>query len=527
MNNKMDMDKNRVRFIIPFAFLKSKKTDFLAICKSISEISESWADRLWLEYCIGSKECDLYDAIQKSMQFTSAGNQGIGQCYKINPNCKQKHFPKLKAMMKDGSYVELSFEDMGLHIFQAGIGFFWFELMINTHDFEVLLTINNALKEMAYSNPDIKFLTTYYVNENLSIHYEAIRQEIPQKDEEQQYIKIEGKNGGYINRQMLSEEWNKKTDTSFYISENEVWCKYRKEEEFNMAMFVLDHLTPFEDMKYFASRSKTLNDKTICIPDKAILFSVVIENSIEGKELLPNLYWLAKGYVDSYFVPDNFINHASSAVFEPFQDSIWYASMEGCAQIIYKSQNNNRSTFFETTYQKRLEDYFYIYILVLHQYYGLLKLDEDITSLPNSMKGYNKLRARKQLYGYKQDLNFFLMNSVFLKVSHITNHNLYFEYLKHSYNLEQMMSLIMEKVTLMNDMVEHWQQKQKNKKLLGLTITGGIFILIQTFNNILGIYDYFGLSAWISKGVYSIITMLSSILLGFILWMFVKDWRID
>jgi hypothetical protein len=346
---------------------------------------------------------------------------------------------------------------------------------------------------------------------------------IPDPEVASSYIKIGGK-GGYIKKELLPAELQGESTLSVYQREDKIWVKYKKEEEFSFSSFIMEHLAPFDIDNFFASREKTLGGKKVRIPDKALLYSFVIQKDAEGKDMLPFLYWLGKGYTDSYLLPDSYFESPELVTLEPFQNSIWHACMEGCAQMICCRDGEKRAAFFETTYIKRLETYFYIYILVLHQYYGLLKLDEGISKLPNDISGYNQKGARKQLKEYRQKLNFFLMNSVFLRVSHVTHHNMYYDYLRQAYGLEQLTSLMLEKVTLMNDMVEQWHQKQKNKNVLGFTITGGIFAFIQTFNNILGIYDYFAINRWISRGSYSLLSLLVSVLAGFIIWLIIKDW---
>lgn len=516
------IDQNIIRYIIPFSFQIDKKTSFRSIHHKIKEVPGNSKEPLWVEYCINNQECDLYETTQKSMQCSIYENQGIGQYYRINPACRQKHLSNLKVVKQDGLSVNISFGDLGLHIFRAGVGFFWYELKVDTSNMKDLLLINNYLKEIAHSNSRIRVFASEDINKKLSTTQLTIVDKPPAGEDSDSYIKITGKNTGYIKRSVIEAEIENNKEAILYFHDSDLWCKYTEESAFDFSLFIQEHLSPINHIKYFAGKERTRDEHISNIPDKAILFSVVIGDSTEKSDTLHDLYWLGKGYIDSYFVPDNFVEDYRSATFEPFQDVIWYASLEGCAQIINKSDNRERNIFFTTTYIKRLENYFYVYILMLHQYYGLLKFDDNISMLPNDILGYNNSKHRRKLYSCKQELSFFMMNSVFLRVSHITHQNLFFDYLKKSYEIENITELMMSKVNLMNDLVEQWQEKQKGSNLLVFSIIGGIFVLIQTYNNILGIYDCYGLEKWIGIGLYSAVTLGISVLLGLLIWILIK-----
>ena len=86
---------------------------------------------------------------------------------------------------------------------------------------------------------------------------------------------------------------------------------------------------------------------------------------------------------------------------------------------------------------------------------------------------------------------------------------------------------MIDKISLVNDIVERWRQRQRDKRVLSLSITGGVFVTIQTLNNIIGIYDYFSFDKYIKRGTFSLITLMGSILLGIIIWICIKDSQVD
>jgi uncharacterized membrane protein len=71
-------------------------------------------------------------------------------------------------------------------------------------------------------------------------------------------------------------------------------------------------------------------------------------------------------------------------------------------------------------------------------------------------------------------------------------------------------------------MVEQWQEKLKARNILAFSIIGGIFVVIQTLNNVFGMYDYLTLAKCVPKELYTSITMTASVLLGLIIWLCVK-----
>lgn len=524
--------KSLVRFIVPFSMDMGKAEAFASICKRIEDVHVNETQTLWASYNISDSECDLYDTVQRSMNDIEDSNREIGRAYRIHPNCKQKLLPKLQFNLRDSKVaadkaIDIAINNMGLYVFHTGIGFIWYELKTATSSMNELLQVNNKLKELAYKGQKDQLIQITANNEDSGYTMADVIDGIPENEAEADYIKIPGKSPKYLHKGKLPADILQHESLTLYQRQDAIWYKYEERVEFSFYTFIQEYLSILPIDTYFATRIKEVDGKKTAIPDKALLYSVALLEESKGEEVLPYLYWLGKGYVDSYLFPDKYFNEPEDYTFAPFENSRWYANMEGCAQVITKTGKERTDSFFDTIYWSRIESYFLIYIIVLHQYYCLLRLDYGISQLPNDIKGYDDGAARRKLNAYREKLNFFFMNSVFLKVSHLSHHNEYFDYLKQVFGLENITSTMLEKITIMDDMVERWRENKKGKNILAFTIIGSIFAFIQTLNNALGIYDFISVEQWVSREEFGLYSILASVLVGIVIWIvarkFLKD----
>ncbi len=117
-----------------------------------------------------------------------------------------------------------------------------------------------------------------------------------------------------------------------------------------------NYLSGMEVESYFANR---VQDEKIC-PDRAIPFSWVYEIlETDNVDVLDKAFHLGRAYKSSY---DMSTRIKEEDFYMPFDDSIWYSSLEGCAN--YTSPNTEKS-FYTGGYATRLNTYFYLYVLCL------------------------------------------------------------------------------------------------------------------------------------------------------------------
>jgi hypothetical protein len=147
-----------------------------------------------------------------------------------------------------------------------------------------------------------------------------------------------------------------------------------------------------------------------------------------------------------------------------------------------------------------------------------LEIDNDISYLPNSIEGYNKAEYRAKLASYKERTNFFLMKTILIQVSHITHQNEYYAYLKRVHDITYSMEEILKEITMMNQLIDDWLSKRKENRFSILSIIGSIFAFIQTFNNILGVYEYLPLGRIFSLYEFTGLSLLVSIFIGVLVW---------
>lgn len=520
----IQVSKNFSRFIVPFSYTVNEKEYYEKLLQMTTETN----DTLWVPNDFSKSECDLYDFVKPPLE--SNLNKAICHSYVVNSNYK-KALPRIMVRFGKGkSYphdMEVKVTNVGLYLFEGGIGFLWYQIGSETNTDLELIGLNNAIKEFSHHGSSVscyrlckKHLSTGIFAQDC--HSAASDIPLP---EDAISLGSKKKVNTYFVRSQLPKEWDHQQEYNYYYSNDEIWAHYIQEEEFHFVDWIMEFLEVLNVDDFFASREQTVESQKRKIPDKAVLFNcVLIQNEQEPeeekrKELLKHLFYLAKGYTTRYLVPDYYVQEEKDYYFIPFQNITWYASEEGCAQLVNVDKNGANKTFFENTYWSRQEIYFYIYILVLQQYYSLLKMNCKLSKLPKTLEGFRKKEARRLLTECREEINFLFTNTVYLKISHISHQNMLYSYLEERYGLNEMTDKLKEKITGLNSMVDAWYEDSKRKQMQTISIVGSIFVFIQTLSNILAIYDYLPWNAGISIWIFAALTLGVVVLISiFIAW---------
>lgn len=498
MKETFKLSKNVTKYVIPFAL---ENGDVKLSCESISGVQRG-REPLWKKVDFTKTECDLYDAMQAII---AAGNEtAIGHAYEINSNLKKRELPEITGKKKDsGDTFALKIKNCGFYFFEGGIGFFWYEVIADgVQESDEFLKINNAVKELSYLNNNFEFMITK--EENYST-------DIAENNFDEKTYRAE----------YLSEA--EKQNAKIYVRDGIVWVKYRVQKEFTFKEWIQGYLEPLCIKTYFSSRIWQDKEKqmAVTIPDKALVFSsVLVKEKEDIKDKMPIyslVYHLGRGYTAAYKMPEYYKEEYNSRFLCPFENSVWYSSHEGCAHVIDVREGSDNEPFFTENYWERLHTYFFVYIMVLQQHYSLLDMNQKLAELPKHVEEYSRAAARKQLKEYKEEMAFFFMNYAHLKVSHITQQNMFYEYLKNIYGIDEMTAVLREKVELINDMADNWQQKSRSRLTKFLSIVGSVFVFIQTLNNILGMYELLPVKGYFSLGGFAVATLIASVIAGLII----------
>lgn len=258
---------------------------------------------------------------------------------------------------------------------------------------------------------------------------------------------------------------------------------------------------------YFANR---FHEQEIR-PDRAIVFSWVYEISEEkGSEDLDKAFHLGRAYKSSYDMSSRI---SESDFYIPFEDSVWYACLEGCANCTFP---NREKIFYNKNYQGRLNTYFYLYILCLGQYYSLLGLAQEVSLLPADESKYSLKDDRLEVLLDK--IHVFILKNNYTQVGHLTQHNEFYEYVQKRLGINRMQQELEVKLQTLYEMVERKKSIRQAKNYKVITIIGGIFVVLQAFINVAAMYGSAISKDW-GYFVFGTVGCIALAILGVILWL--------
>lgn len=362
---------NTLRYIVAFSY-DSDSLSFEDICSDI-EKDDTWVSSdLWFK----GIEQDLYNYILD--QFTprdDRSNIGTAWLYKDVPSLPALSY-RISMRGRADKVFNISFSDMGLFLFRSKVGLLWYE--IDAPDFDdvsELIWFQNAFKELN-------------LNRNLK---------------------------------------------KFFMRDQDGALT-----AFHMGSFLDDILRRLPcEISYFAQRRSVIdhndaNGNKLPVPDKAVLFTYVSTPSKAGDvedhdaDLISWAYCLTGGHNPRHMIPEDI----EKDYYHPFRNVYWNVTNEGCACCAKYTARNNK--FFSDQFATRFRhDYFYIYIILLHQSYSLLNYSTWIErELPADTLDYISYADsnRKKIELFLLSMNTFLSKNIYASVSHIQHHNDFYAY---------------------------------------------------------------------------------------------------
>ena len=267
--------------------------------------------------------------------------------------------------------------------------------------------------------------------------------------------------------------------------QNEFYIKKDKEtyESFDLNNYILSFLEDIPVKSYFIDRFRKIDGDTKLLPDKYLIFSWFLCDDIdEHKDSQRFISLFSKGYSYKYHMNE------SMETYQPFENFTWVASREGCGGITVQKYNNPENTsFFENNFKTRLEVYFNLYILVLHQYYSNLLFIEELSELPKEVNKCNiyKLREMEERFSVLQ------IQTNHLQISHISHQNYFFRYLQDVFELNDIVNELEHKIEALKSKVDIYTEGKKQKKMMYFTLLSAVFVLVETFVNITDVLPFF------------------------------------
>ena len=447
----LNINTKRLRYIVPFSIEVSGNSTCRDVIAEIDESVDEFGGT-WYQTSVRNGEQDIYEYILDS--FDESGyslESNIGAAFTYVPS-KEKKFPSIKyqnseyndsiSAYEDKETADFNIVDMGMYLFNTGIGLLWYEISDINLNTEQLSVFNFHFKELNIAKNYHYFKSDYY-----------------------DYFIM----GDYISR-------------------------------------ILKVLGV--DLKYYSSRLNLSREKdsAVFVPDKAILFNYIVFDKNEEvlgevigdnqeKSLIKAAYYFSKGYKSTYKVlPD-----IEKNMYHPFQNAYWNISKEGAGFYLVDSDDNHKFyTADKGLYQKVMNDYFLIYIIVLQQEYTLLKYAEmigkNLTANPdkyldselydeNEEKNNSEfIRLEREVRRLTTEVNVFLTKNVRASVSYVQVQNELYLYARNNLNvLNDIKDLTLGLDSLqglLHDSKQQWESDEEEKRDKRINTTLGLFTVV-------------------------------------------------
>ena len=251
-------------------------------------------------------------------------------------------------------------------------------------------------------------------------------------------------------------------------------------------------------MSFYANR----RNNEILKPDKAVIFSWIHSDANNEADRKTVLFRLSHGYTDKYRPTEMFINN-DKEICQPFIDSYWCMHQEGCANLTF----DDNSFYVGGGYAERLNTYFFLYILSLSQYYGLLINAQNISRLPSNIEDYERVETYIKIRNHLAMENLFFLKNIYNQVSHVSHQNEVYAYMQDRLNIAELYRELSDELAAMHRLLEEKhkeQQKIREKKeelrqkrmanrLSFITVAGAIFVIVDLISNAFSIAESSGI----------------------------------
>ena len=440
------MKKKMLRFAIPFHI-----SNYEEVNPEKNKTIEKFG---WDRKHVIQGESDLYDYITDLVG--DGDRNSIATSWKLpKENYHKERFQTEISMNK----INWKLSDIGLLVFSDEIGILWYEVdVIGIIDKNQFLDFAYSLKELSRGD-----------NEK---NYSLINIPVTGK-EDAKYLELEQANDTEII------EYKEIKQGAVVLCKRKV----------NLFQDILFRYIRFLEIDSFFSNRRKQNGKTLS-PDRGIAFSWVYE-VLEVKcetDAHDVVFHLGRNYRSSYEMTSNY---KENDFYEPFDDSIWYGSLEGCGNYTCPTKDKN---FYNADYEKRLDIYYYIYLLCLGQYYSLLQLAQEVSMLPADHRMYS---VRNSILEELMDkIHRFNLKNNYSQVGHLTQHNEFYKYLQNRLGINKMQKELEVELQSLYEMVDKKQKIRNAKRYKIITIISAIFVTIQTFANVSSMYESFVMKDW-------------------------------
>lgn len=461
--------QNMLRFAIPFHF-----RNYVELENNNFEVLRA---KGWTRDHLISGECDLYDYIADLIE--ESNSNAIASSWRIK---EQKILKGVYSTKVAERYIDWELSQVGLILYDTEVGMFWYEIKnkASFSDIDEMQEFAYIIKEFARKKAKDIYKYFSVPKNELKASMEQLQSDAGIEDIKE----ISGKDGMVI--------------------------KWR--QNINLFADVLQtFLVGLHIDSYFANR---IFDGKI-IPDKGISFVWVLNDpdTMNDSVVTSNVFKLGRCYKKTYSMPrkakdDDFYN--------PFDDSIWYACLEGCGNFTYPQEEKK---FYIEGYRGRLDTYFYMFILCIGQYYSLLQLEQEVAQLSTDDKKY--VSGNNVLEDMLDKIHIFNLRNKYSQVSHVTHHNEFYQYLIRRLGIDELHQELEQGLQLLYEMIERKKSIRNAKRYKVISIISSIFVGVGLFGNINQIYDSFVAKEWdiVGQVLFNLSFMGVVAVIGVLIWL--------
>lgn len=389
------------------------------------------------------KETELHAFINRRFWQEESGHCGIF--------CVDENYGKdvLLSLYDTKQNIDIKITDIKYYIFKSGIMFLVISAKYSYNKGAVSLNAaeetNNVLKNLYLQKKRFVLLDKRYeikeaIDENL-FSDELLSLELDGNESEGiQKIKLSGiaakdtGNGACVGEKISInnevEVLKKISETKTYhidmeassyvkIKGNVVKCYKQGDFCLNHIWETINKRLNIKYSNYLASGKKTY------FPKKAIVFNMHVLDNDDSVNVDERLYYFSHGYNRSYKYPKE-----KADMITTFANSYWKVTREGIANINLIGQGDEDHFLLQNFTPKFDTVYLWMFLLVLHQYYGLQYFSCKLLQIYQESLMIEKNGSRKeykelleQMEEIKNDGDLFMLQYTFSDVSQISHQN--------------------------------------------------------------------------------------------------------
>ncbi|TXK82582.1 CorA family divalent cation transporter [Paenibacillus sp. N3.4] len=212
-------------------------------------------------------------------------------------------------------------------------------------------------------------------------------------------------------------------------------------------------------------------------PKQALVYSTtLLKGTIsDQKQLNTYLFRARRAFKHSYLPSDSELEASYSAEVLPlFRNSHWGISLEGLANIIETvgvgTEVSETNAFFGGNYSYHIEKaYLYMYILALHQRFGLLHLSIEASEFSKKFDDYikNPTIQIKDVIHMNLKLVRFKLRSTFTQISNVTHQDKLYANMRKVLKIEELLSELhaeMESLSALMQIAELRENRENDQK---------------------------------------------------------------